>query len=87
MSPLLRLFASWIFTNLLYMVSSPHSFLTLEYVRRISLRNFLLVWLFFYLLSGIPSALNLRGKKLISSLAPCAGLCLAVLLAGGVGMI
>ena len=42
MSPLLRLFASWIFTNLLYMVS----FLTLEYVRRISLRNFLLVWLF-----------------------------------------
>lgn len=39
------------------------------------------------MLSGIPSALNLRGKKLISSLAPCAGLCLAVLLAGGVGII
>ena len=87
MNPLLRLFASWIFTNLFYLICSPCSFLTLEYVRRISLKDFLLVWLFFYLLTGIPSSLSVRGRKRISSLAPCAGLCLAVLLAGGVGII
>lgn len=87
MHPLLRLFASWIFTSLLFLICSPYSFLTLEYVRRISLKYFLLVWLLFYLLSGIPFALTVKRKKLISSLAPCAGLGLAVLLAGSVGLL
>ena len=78
-----QLAASYVLTNIFFLLSSPASFLTLDYVRQISLGGFFLVWLLFDLILCLPRAVHCRKK--IPALIPCAGLCLAVLAAGAAG--
>ena len=78
-----QLAASYILTNIFYLLSTPASFLTLDYVRQISLGGFSLVWLLFGLILCLPRAVR-RWEK-IPAVIPCAGLCLAVLAAGAAG--
>ena len=75
-----QLAAGWILTNIFYLLSSSSSFLTLEYVRQISLGQFLLIWLGFHLVLCLPQSRFLPRK--IPSIIPCAGICLAVIAAG-----
>ena len=79
--------SSWILTSLFFLLTSSQSFLTLEYVRQISLGGFVFLWILLYLSLSLPRLFRRDRWRPLPSLLPCAGLCLAAFLAESAGVL
>ena len=72
--------ASWLMTNTMYLLSSHVPFVTLDFVRQISLESFLGIWSGICLCLAIPWFLSAHSGRIRLSLAPSMAMYIAALM-------
>ena len=72
--------ASWLLTNTMFLLGSRVSFITLDFVRQISLESFLGIWFGICLCLAIPWFLSAHSGRIRLSLAPSMAMYIAALM-------
>ena len=72
--------ASWLLTNTMFLLTSHVPFVTLDFVRQISLESFLGIWFGIFLCMAVPSLLPSARHRLHLSLTPSVLMYIATLM-------
>ena len=72
--------ASWLLTNTMFLLASHVPFVTLDFVRQISLESFLGIWLGIFLCMAIPYVLPCGRSRIHFSLTPSVLMYIATLM-------
>ena len=72
--------ASWLMTNTMYLLASHVPFVTLDFVRQISLESFLGIWFGICLCLAIPWFLSAHSGRIRLSLTPSMAMYIAALM-------
>ena len=72
--------ASWLLTNTMFLLGSHVPFITLDFVRQISLESFLGIWFGICLCLAIPWFLSAHSGRIRLSLAPSMAMYIAALM-------